>query len=225
LSADHFGRTRWPDDAISRDVRGNRVPCFAKTYCTNPEQSKPVLGEVPPQRYGTPRYRSAVGSTRDADVARVAPIAARMVRAVALDWAAPPTSILTEPTDNWACACEVQSAAAHSAAAATRPLGGAVEVRTDCDCMWPLGEACGGNYARAKQERGREWGQRVSSCRGVSWVNGCAFAGLTRCPSEATSSCPLPVSHCQCLTLASAAWPDLACSPLTNVRILQLGAT
>src|SRR5689334_1356041 len=84
-SADQRGRMRRPADAISRDVRGNRVPCFAKTYCTKPEQSKPVLGEVPPHRYGTPRYRSAVGSTRDADVDRVAPMAARTLRAAALD--------------------------------------------------------------------------------------------------------------------------------------------
>ena len=41
------------------------TPFFAKTYFVNPEQSKP-LGVFPPQTYGTPTYRSAVPSTRDA---------------------------------------------------------------------------------------------------------------------------------------------------------------
>src|SRR5690349_10140654 len=55
-----------PTCACCRDVRGSFTPCFAKTYCTNPEQSNPVFGDVPPQRYGVPMYRSAVGITRRA---------------------------------------------------------------------------------------------------------------------------------------------------------------
>src|SRR6476661_7289236 len=51
--------------AWSREVRGSETPFFAKTYFVKPEQSKP-LGVLPPQTYGTPMYRSAVPSTRDA---------------------------------------------------------------------------------------------------------------------------------------------------------------
>ena len=40
---------RSPTAACCRDVRGNVTPLRAKTYCVNPEQSKP-LGEFPPYR-------------------------------------------------------------------------------------------------------------------------------------------------------------------------------
>jgi hypothetical protein len=33
--------------------------------CTSPEQSKPVPASVPPQAYGTPRYRSAACTTAE----------------------------------------------------------------------------------------------------------------------------------------------------------------
>src|SRR5687768_6760386 len=136
-SPDQTGRRRWPDDAISRDVRGRRVPCFANTYCTNPEQSNPVFGDVPPHRYGTPRYRSAVGSTRAADpdaersprprAARSAtPIAVRTLRAVAADRPVPVTSISTPPIDTCARASDAHSATAHSAIATTGCLDVAV---------------------------------------------------------------------------------------------------
>src|SRR4051812_7256727 len=119
-SADQTARGRWPDDACSRDVRGRRVPCLANTYCTNPEQSKPVFGDVPPHRYGTPRYRSAVGSTRAADrtgtfdaTRSAARIAVRTLRA------SPVTSTWTRPTASWARASVAQSTTAHNAMAAT----------------------------------------------------------------------------------------------------------
>src|SRR5512138_1199303 len=54
-----------PTRACSRDVRGSPMPFFAKTYFVKPEQSKP-FGVLPPHTYGTPTYRSAVPSTRDA---------------------------------------------------------------------------------------------------------------------------------------------------------------
>src|SRR4051812_22749037 len=57
--------TASPTRACSREVRGSETPFFAKTYFVKPEQSKP-FGVLPPQTYGTPRYRSAVPSTRDA---------------------------------------------------------------------------------------------------------------------------------------------------------------
>ena len=42
------------------------MPCFANTYFVKPEQSNPLCGVLPPHEYGTPTYRSAVPSTRDA---------------------------------------------------------------------------------------------------------------------------------------------------------------
>src|SRR6478672_7219194 len=56
-----------PTFACWRDVRGSFTALRAKTYCTKPEQSNPVTGDVPPYRYGVPRYRSAVGMTRAAE--------------------------------------------------------------------------------------------------------------------------------------------------------------
>ena len=40
-------------------MRGMPIPCWAKTYCTRPEQSN-ERGVVPPRTYGTPMYRRAV---------------------------------------------------------------------------------------------------------------------------------------------------------------------
>src|SRR5512133_3480080 len=55
-----------PDPArtCSRDVRGSATPYFANTYFVNPEQSNPSPGVLPPHTYLTPRYESAVRSTR-----------------------------------------------------------------------------------------------------------------------------------------------------------------
>src|SRR5689334_15945043 len=89
-SDDQTGRTRCPEAACSRDVRGSRVPCFANTYCVNPEQSNPVFGEVPHHRYVTPRYRSAVGRTREAEVVEI----------FLVDFA--PTLMRTGPIEIWA---------------------------------------------------------------------------------------------------------------------------
>jgi hypothetical protein len=42
------------------------MPCRAKTYLVNPEQSNPLSGVFPPHTYGTPMYWCAVSSTREA---------------------------------------------------------------------------------------------------------------------------------------------------------------
>src|ERR1700704_2334567 len=55
-----------PTRACSREVRGRRMPCRAKTYFVKPEQSKPLSGVFPPQVYGVPTYWPAVSSTRAA---------------------------------------------------------------------------------------------------------------------------------------------------------------
>src|SRR5207248_11084011 len=44
------------------ELCGSETPIWAKAYMTRPEQSKP-LGDAPPQRYGTPRYRMAIPTT------------------------------------------------------------------------------------------------------------------------------------------------------------------
>src|SRR5689334_7611710 len=60
--------TAEPARACSRDVRGSAIPYFAKTYFVKPEQSNPSRGELPPHTYFTPRYDSAVRSTRSASL-------------------------------------------------------------------------------------------------------------------------------------------------------------
>src|SRR3954468_15134208 len=65
-SDEKSGDTASPARTCSRAVRGSDIPYFANTYFVKPEQSKPWLGVFPPHTYFTPRYESAVRSTRDA---------------------------------------------------------------------------------------------------------------------------------------------------------------
>src|SRR6476646_453590 len=44
------------------ELCGSELPICEKAYMTRPEQSKPD-GSAPPQRYGTPRYCSAIPTT------------------------------------------------------------------------------------------------------------------------------------------------------------------
>src|SRR5439155_15459280 len=54
--------TGLPIPYCAYELCGSETPTCANTYITSPEQSKPD-GEAPPQRYGTPRYRSAIETT------------------------------------------------------------------------------------------------------------------------------------------------------------------
>ena len=58
------------------DVRGIWMPALAYAHCTRPEQSKPVCGVDPPQRYGVPRYLLAVATAASRARARGARAAA-----------------------------------------------------------------------------------------------------------------------------------------------------
>src|ERR671930_2685631 len=44
------------------ELCGSETPTCPNTYMTRPEQSNPE-GDAPPQRYGTPRERSAIATT------------------------------------------------------------------------------------------------------------------------------------------------------------------
>src|SRR5262245_13510409 len=67
-------RTGWPGWSSDREtatpaaywvetVRGIDTPTCEYTYIVKPEQSKPVLGDDPPHRYGVPRYCIAIPTT------------------------------------------------------------------------------------------------------------------------------------------------------------------
>src|SRR4051812_35983947 len=62
-SAPKSGATAVPARTCSRDVLGRVIPCLARTYFVNPEQSNPSRGVLPPQTYLMPRYDSAVRNT------------------------------------------------------------------------------------------------------------------------------------------------------------------
>src|SRR5579862_3305270 len=59
MSAPNSAGNRTPTPDCSRAVRGSVTPCLAKMNFTNPEQSNPSLGVLPPQVYRTPTYESA----------------------------------------------------------------------------------------------------------------------------------------------------------------------
>src|SRR5438552_14864390 len=54
--------TGLPIPYCAYELCGSETPTCANTYITSPEQSKPD-GDAPPQRYGTPRYCSAIETT------------------------------------------------------------------------------------------------------------------------------------------------------------------
>src|SRR5487761_345800 len=54
-----------PTWACSCDVRGRLIPMSLNTFWTNPEQSSPVAGLVPPHWYGIPRYFCASATTAE----------------------------------------------------------------------------------------------------------------------------------------------------------------
>src|SRR5919107_1597498 len=57
--------TARPAVACWEEVRGRLMPRSLYTRWTSPEQSRPVLGSVPPHAYGTPRYLLAACTTAD----------------------------------------------------------------------------------------------------------------------------------------------------------------
>src|SRR3954453_21364277 len=64
-------------------TRGIWMPAFAYAHCASPEQSKPVCGVEPPQRYGLPLYFSASASAASARAPAPPPAPPRAAAAAA----------------------------------------------------------------------------------------------------------------------------------------------